>query len=127
MTTKYMMDIYRGGVNGWGQPFCSQIFTANLAAATDTTLAVPLTAAVGAPAAVSFNKFLAVFSVPAASQVWVAVNATAAVPAGAPFAASTSELINPIASCKYCKAGDVLHFFSTAGSVISVAFYAIQE
>lgn len=127
MTTNYMLNVNRGGVNEWGQPFCDTIFTATLGAGAETTLAVPAKAAMGTQSADRFNKFLAVFSVQQNAKVWVAVNGTAAVPAGAAFAASTSEMINPAASCKYCKTGDTLHFISAAAADISVAFYAIQE
>jgi hypothetical protein len=122
-----MLNVNRGGVNGWGQPFCDTIFTATLGAGAETTLTVPAKAGLGVPSSNQFNKFLAVFSVQDGAKVWVAVNATAAVPAGAAFAASTSEMINPAASCKYCKTGDILHFVSAAAADISVAFYAIQE
>jgi hypothetical protein len=124
MTTNYNVDKFVQGVNGFGSPFCTQIFTATLAANTDTAIAVPLTAAVGMPAATRNNKFLAVFSYAKAVDFWVANNAAAAAPAGAAFAASPSEL-NPPA--KYCKAGDTIHCLSVAGGSMSVAFYAILD
>lgn len=124
MTTIYNVDEVVKGVNGFGSPFCSQIFSATLAGAMDTTVAVPTTASMGLPTANAHNKFIAVFSYQPALKVWVANNAVAAVPVGAGFAATTSEL-NPPA--KYCKSGDTLHFFSTAGGDVSVAFYAILD
>ena len=124
MTTQYNVDSISKGVNGFGTPFCSQIYTATLKAATDTAIAVPLTAAMGLPAATSFNKFLAVFGYVPAGEYWISVNGTAAAPAGANFALSTSE-INPPA--KFCKAGDVIHAFCTAGGDISIAFYALLD
>ncbi len=127
MTTQYNIDKNISGVNGFGLPFCTQIYTSTLAVATDTTLAVPATAAIGAPSSNQYNKWVAVISYArsaAASPVYVAVNATAAVPAGAPFAASTSE-IEP--SAKHVKTGDTLHFICAAAAQVSVAFYAVQD
>lgn len=124
MATQYNIDSQTRGVNGFGLPFCTSCFTSALAANTDTSLTVPISAAVGAPAATSFNKFIAVFSYQPATRVWVAVNAAAAAPAGAPFAASTSEL-NPPA--KFVRAGDIIHMLCVAGADVSVAFYAIQD
>jgi hypothetical protein len=56
--------------------------------------------------------------------VFVAVNATAQVPAAGTFGATTSEQ-NP--SAKKVKAGDVLHFFSTSTANVTVAFYSVVE
>lgn len=124
MTTIYNVDSITKGVNGFGSPFSSQCFTSTLAANTDTSLTVPTNAAMGLPAATTNNKFLAIFSYAPASKVWVAVNAAAAAPAGAAFAASTSEL-NPPA--KYCKSSDTIHMLCVAGADVSVAFYAILD
>lgn len=127
MTTQYNIDKNISGVNGFGLPFCSQIFTVTLGAAADTTLAVPASAAMGVPASNQFNKWVAVMKYArsvAASPVFVANNATAAVPAGAAFAASTSE-IEPDA--KHVKTGDTLHFICAAAAHVSVAFYAVQD
>lgn len=111
------------GVNGFGSPFCPNVFTSTLAAATNTTLAVPNKTAIGMGVATTINTYLAVFSYAPGAKVWVAVNATAAVPAGAAFAASSSEL-NPPA--KTVKATDVINMICTAGADVSVAFYPTQ-
>lgn len=126
MTTQYNVDTYSRGVNGFGLPFCDTIYTATLAAATNTQITVPGAAATGTAGA-HLNKFQAVISIPADAKVWVSVNATAAIPAGASFAASTSELF-PAGewTSKYVKAGDVINMICTAGSDVSVAFYAFQ-
>ncbi len=127
MTTSYNIDPNIQGVNGFGLPFCTQIFSAVLAVATDTTLTVPATAAIGAPSSNRFNKWIAVFSYGrsvAANPVFVAVNATAAAPAGAAFAATTSE-IEPAA--KHVKTGDVIHFICGVAAYVTVAFYAVQD
>lgn len=127
MTTQYNIDKNISGVNGFGLPFCSQIFSSTLAVATDTTLVVPSSAALGVPSSNRFNKWVAVIkyarAVPA-SAVFVSVNATAAVPAGAPFAATSSE-IEPDA--KHVKTGDTLHFICAAAANVTVAFYAVQD
>lgn len=125
MTTLYNVNTVLQGVNGFGAPFCDTVYTASLAAATATALTVPGKAAIGmASATSSKNTYLAVFSYQPAAQVWVANNGTAAIPAGAAFALSTSEL-NPPA--KIVKAGDVLSMICTAGAVVSVALYSTQE
>lgn len=127
MTTQYNIDKNISGQNGFGLPFCSQVYTATLAVAADTTLAVPASAAIGVPSSNSFNKWVAVMKyarAAAASGVFVSVNSVAAVPGGAAFAASSSE-IEPDA--KHVKTGDILHFFCAAAANVSVAFYAVQD
>lgn len=123
MTTAYNIDNFVKGVNGFGLPFCTQIASVTLQAGLEATVAVPLTAGPGLPTAGVKNKFLAVFSYTALS-VWVSVNATAAVPAGVNFAATTSELCPP---AKFCMAGDTIHVISAGTPGVSVAFYALVD
>lgn len=129
MTTNYNVDPNKKGTNGWGAPFSDTIYSATLKAATDTVLAVPLTSAMGTPTAKQFNKFLAVVTVDpnATTAVYIALNATAAVPAGIGFAATTSEIVPNNYICKYVKSTDVIHFISAGTPSITVSFYAIQE
>jgi hypothetical protein len=124
--TNYNVNDYLKGVNGFGAPFCNLIYSATLGAASEQTVTVPNTAAKGAISSTTTkNRFLAVFSYEAAANVWVALNATAAVPAGGTFAATTSEL-NPPA--KVVKGGDVIHAITAnANTDVSIALYAIQE
>lgn len=126
MTTQYKLQKDVAGYNGFGLQFCDQKYSASLAITTDTTLTVPLNGAMG-QALNSVNKWLAVIQVEANLSVWFALNATAAVPAGAGFASTTSDLI--IGSEAYgveVKAGDVMHFLApTAGTDILVKFYAL--
>jgi hypothetical protein len=126
MTTQYKLQKDVAGYNGFGLQFSDQKFSASLAAATDTTLAVPLGGAMGA-ALNSVNKFLAVIQVEANLSVWLAMNATAAVPAGSTFALTTSDLI--IGGQYYAvevKAGDTMHFLApTADTDILVKFYTL--
>jgi hypothetical protein len=109
------------GMNAFAPAFSQDVYSATLAATTDTTLTVPSNS----------QTWLAVFSVDFSKLVWVAKNATAAIPAGSTFASTTSELINPYYPYTFAKvvqAGDVLHFFSESGTAnISVAFYALSS
>jgi len=126
MTTQYKLQKDVAGYNGFGLPPCDQKFSASLAATTDTTLTVPSSGALGAPLN-QVNRFLAVIQVEANLSVWLAINATAAVPVGGTFAATTSDLI--IGGQYYAievKAADVMHFMAaTAGTDILVKFYAL--
>ena len=124
MTTNYNVDKTKSGVNGFGLPFCDTIYSVTLTANTDTSVAVPLTAALGAPTATTYNKFNAVFKYSNAATVFVALNQAAAAPVGATFAASKS-VINP--DCKQVKSTDVIHVFSTGTPSITIEFYAVQE
>lgn len=129
MTTQYKSYNEVQTINEYGQAFCDQVYTATLTINTDTTVTVPGGATMGAPPAYVNNKYMAVIRTTANSSVWMAKNATAAVPAGATFAASTSELINgTYAIAKYVQAGDVLHFFCASANVsVSVAFYSLPS
>lgn len=126
MTTIYNLDKNISGVNGFGLPACDTIYTATLKAATEATVAVPLAGGIGLPGATN-NKYIAVMQyarTTAADAVYFAKNATAAVPAGDTFAASTSEIEPP---GKYVQSGDVLHFICAGVADVSVAFYALVE
>ena len=126
MITQYKLQKDVAGYNGFGLPFSNSKYSASLAITTDTTLEVPNGSSMGT-ALNSVNRFLAVIQVEANLSVWCAVNATAAVPAGSTFAATTSELIiGGEYFAKEVKATDVLHFIApTAGTDISVVFYAL--
>jgi hypothetical protein len=104
-------------VDDFGLLFSNLKYSANLAATTDTALTIPGNA----------PRYKAVIKVENNGLVWVAVNSTAAVPAGATFAATTSELINDAKSlCREVKAGDILHFYTgTANTEVSVVLYAL--
>ncbi len=122
MTTQYNIPSVSRGMNGFALPFSDTVYSVTLSAATEATVTVPSNGSMGS---IGMDRFVAVFSYETNIGVWVALNATAAVPAGATFAASTSEL-NP--SAKHVKAGDVIHMITaTAATDVSVAFYAIQE
>lgn len=106
-------------VDDFGEPFSVEIFTAELAATTDTTLTVPGTAPL----------YKAVIRVETAADVWVALNTAAAAPAGATFASSSSEIVNGDRFlCREVKAADVIHFFApSATTSVSVALYSLSS
>lgn len=129
MTTQYKIQKDIAGYNGFGLPFSDQKYSATLASGADTTLAVPLTSAVGAPLN-TVNKFLAIVQVYNATgegEVWCANNKTATVPAGASFAATNSDLIvQNVNYARWVKAGDIMHFLSpVADTDVCVMFYAM--
>lgn len=127
--TQYKIQKDVAGYNGYGLQFSNTHYSAILAITTDTTLTVPLVGSMGA-ALDTVNKFIAIVTIYNATGegiVWCANNATAAVPAGASFAATTSDMI--VQNRDYArevKAGDVLHFISPAANTnVSVIFYAL--
>ena len=104
------------GFNGFGLPFSNSKYQCLLLADVEQMLVVPTTGRSDYP------NVLAVFSADPGDSVWVSLNETATVPAGA-FAASTSEL-NPAA--RYVKSGDVLSFItSDTIDQVGVIFYAV--
>jgi hypothetical protein len=126
MATLYKLQKDIAGYNGFGLPFSDLKYTASLAATTDTTLTIPTVSVIGAPLNQK-QRFLAIVSVESSGSVWCALNATAAVPVGATFAASTSELI--VGGQYYARevqGEDVMHFFTaTAATDISVTLYSL--
>ena len=124
MTLPFSLTRDVNGYNGFGLQFSDTKFNATIAQSTDTTLTIGGNAVMGGIAQPSVNKYIAIFSYEPGSQVWVADNATAAIPAGASFASTTSEL-NP--SARVVNAGDVVHFFTpdSGGANVSVILYAL--
>ena len=102
-------------VDDFGLTFASLKYSATLAATTDTLFTVPSSA----------PRFKALIKVSA--EVWVALNAVAAVPAGAAFAASSSEMVTAYYSlCREVKGGDVFHFFSPGAADVSIVLYGLS-
>ena len=102
----------------FGLTFSKLLYSANLANDTDTLLTVPG----------STQRYKAVMKAETDAVVWVALNQVADEPAGAGFAADTSEMI-PVNGvlCREVKAADVLHFITAGTNIdVSVAFYAIK-
>jgi hypothetical protein len=103
-------------IDDFGLRFSDLLYSVSLAATTDTTLTIPGIA----------HYYKALIKVPYNAVVWVALNATAAVPAGDTLAATTSELVGITPLCREVKKGDVLHFISaTLNTEISVVLYAV--
>jgi hypothetical protein len=112
--TMFNMTRDINGYNGFGLKFSENLYSATLTQLVTQTLTIP-----GEHA-----KWLAIFAYEDGATVWVADNATAAVPVGATIVATTSER-NPIA--REVKAGDVLSFITPdTTSDIGVALYALQ-
>jgi hypothetical protein len=118
LTTSSMFNLNEDnrGQNSFGLDFAFDNFSATLVANTAESVTVPS----------NFEYWEAIFSYTTnGADVWVANNATAAVPAGATFASTTSQL-NPIA--RRVKAGDVLSFITGNPSAnVNVSFYAYQN
>jgi hypothetical protein len=122
-TTPFLLVRDINGYNGFGLPFSNKIFSATLAQNTDKTVVVPLDGPQGATSATYTNRYIAIFEYEVGANVYVALNHTAADPAGSSFAATTSEL-NPAA--RQVSAGDTLHFLTPDTSAnVTVVFYAL--
>lgn len=132
MTLQFRTQQEVKGINDFGQQYSDQIYNATLTAGTNTTLTVPGGGLMGAitsfGGSANNNKVMAVIRT--TGDVWVAVNKTAAVPAGASFAKDTSELVTNVCDKAYLvNVGDVLNFISKAATTpsVSVAFYAMPS
>lgn len=124
MSTKFLMTRDLSGTNGFGLQFSDQNYSATLSAASNTTLVCPSDGSIGGSFATKTSKYLAIFSYEAGASIWVALNATAAVPVGHTFAAVTSTL-NPTA--RVVNAGDTLNFITsdTGTPQVGVTFYVL--
>lgn len=129
MVVKYNQARDINGYNGFGLPPSDLNYNATLAATTDTTLTVPGSMGLGANGIYQKSVWLAIITMsPTTGAVWFALNAAAAVPAGAGFAATSSVLLVPTCYNAFqVQGGDVLHFFSTpATNSVSVRLYSIS-
>jgi len=100
------------GYNAFAPEFAANNYSATLANGAEEKLTVPSNHAV----------WVASFSYQPGADVWVARNATAAVPAGGTFASTTSTL-NPGSRIVY--AADVLHFITDDTTAdVGVTLYA---
>lgn len=99
------------GYNFFVPPMSEDIYTVSLATSTEATMTVPSNA----------TKWVASFAYQAGTVVWVAINNTAAVPAGATLA-SANSVLNP--GTLLLSAGDVIHMITPSASAeVSVALY----
>jgi phosphosulfolactate phosphohydrolase-like enzyme len=124
MATKYNIDTFSKGVNGFGLPFCDTVYSVTLGANTAASVTVP---GASADFSDSIPKYIAVFSFVQGSSVYATINGTAVVPAGNSLAATTSELLNLDNAAKYVKAGDVISIISAhAATDVSIALYLFE-
>lgn len=122
--TPFSMTRDVGGYNGFGLEFTNTAYSATLGAASATPLTIPGDGAMGGGKTQTKNWFLAIFIYTPGAEVWVANNTTAAVPAGASFAATLSEM-NPAA--RLVRSADVLSFITAAANVsVSVLLFALN-
>lgn len=124
LPTNYIINNGIKGVNAFGAPFSTLIYNTTLAADTEATLTIPGGSALGNINASTNPQYLAIFSYSADSTVYVANNATAAVPAGDTLEVATS-IINP--SARLVKAGDILSIISEDTPSISIELFYLQE
>ena len=123
MATKFAMSRDVNGYNGFGLIPTDTAYSVTLTANTDTHFAVPKNSSIGGGnTAVTNNPVLiAIFYFTPGAEVWVAKNATAIVPAGNTWGATTSEG-NP--SAWQVEGGDVIHMITAAtGISAGVRFY----
>jgi hypothetical protein len=103
----------------FGLNFSNQIYSVTLTASASTALTMPGTA----------PRFRVVIKASADATVYAALNATATVPAGSTFAATSSELI-PVngVMCREVWGTDVIHFI-TAGTSdsVTISLYSVQS
>lgn len=103
------------GMNAYAPALSDIMYSASLASGADDDITVPS----------SFQNWIAVLSYQPGADIWVSVNHTAAVPAGATFAATTSFLIP--AQLKV-KAGDTISCVNNNATDqdVGIALYAIS-
>ena len=100
------------GYNSFGLPFSEYMYNTTLASGVAQTLTVPS----------DYPKWIVVFGYEVGATVWVAHNATAAIPSVA-FAKIVSE-VAPVA--RSVKAGDTLSFITPdTNAQVGVIFYAL--
>lgn len=112
--TKFSMRRDINGYNGFGLKFSDNNYSVNLATATEATLTIPESA----------QRWLAIFSYEPGSDVWVANNAAAAIPAGAAFSVTSSQG-NPVA--REVNGGDVLSLITDDdNTTVGVSLYELM-
>lgn len=118
---KYVQD--NGAKIGFYLPAPVLIYNVTLGAASDQTLTVPGEISLLGPSRP--NPLIAVIKVKQGSTVFVRLNATAAVPAGATFAQANSAMVtSDMPLYLEVKSGDVIHCITaTASTDVEVGFY----
>lgn len=117
MTTELHFGRDSQGYNAYAPQFPTDIFTATLTTGTPHSLTVPS----------NFPQFVMYVRVQPNGWCWVSRTATAAVPAGATFASSQSEMITGTIEYKrVVNSGDVISFItSNATCDVSVSLFNI--
>lgn len=130
MSTAYRTESQIQSVTDFGQLFCDLIYTATLAATTDTSLTIPgyIPPTNQIDKSRGVTPYRMVVRISESDEVWIALNAAAAAPAGASFATSTSEIATSHQLfCKDVIAGDVVHFYTPGSTTsLSVALYVLS-
>ena len=105
------------GYNSYAPAFSADKFSATLAAGGNATITVP--------ANTNYTHWVVGFSYSAGANIWVSVDGTAAGPAGATFASTTSQLLPGALAVV---TGDTINVKNTgAGSSdVGAVFYAIS-
>jgi hypothetical protein len=112
--TQFQMVRDVSGLNSFLRPPADTKYSCTLPTSSAVTLTIPLSFSKGADV---------IFSYEAGSNVWVAINQTAAGPAGNTFASTTSAR-NPIGF--QLKGGDVISIYtSDVGIDMGVEIYAV--
>ena len=123
MPTKFSMTRDINGYNGFGLKPSDTNISTTLTINTDTTFTVPGTDSTGGCNYQKKALWLVIFSNTSGIDLWVAIYATAAVPAGATFAA-TKSMLNPAAL--ELQEGDVIHCFAAVANVNDgIRFYSL--
>lgn len=115
MTTLFSLIRDINGYNGFGLMFADNKYSVTLAATTVATLTIPST----------YQNWIAIFSFEPGTNIWVANNATAAIPAGNTIAASTSDL-NPVG--RFVQGADVLSLITASTTAdVGILLYALSN
>ena len=113
------------GINGFGLQPCDLIYNATLTVDNEESVTVPAVADIGSPAQPS-NILIAVITTND-TGLFVSFGNTAALPAGATFAAATSSLVpQAFPYARQVKGGSTISFIShSATANVSIEFYTV--
>jgi hypothetical protein len=102
------------GFNTFAAAFSDIKYSAKIASSGNATITIPSTG----------ENWVISFSFQPGSNIWIAVNTTAAIPAGATFAITQSELLP---GARSVKSGDTINILNngTTDADIGVVLYAI--
>lgn len=115
MTVKLNFGRDIQGYNAYAPMQSTDKYSATLAAGGHATVTVPS----------NFQNWIAAFSYQAAGDMWVSVGGTAAGPAGATFASTTSQLQPGALSVQAAQVIDIKNNGS-GSSDVGVVFYAVS-